>query len=372
MPNAIRFLSSIAAAAALAVPGLLAAQPTSQSMSIGGAQLAAPRPDIVRADAPPAGSHLPDPSLANTYNFTTPDGINFNGVGNFIIPDPDLAGYIFSCTASRIGLRSLLIAAHCVTNDNTGALLSTSGSAFARFLGPGSVEGSPNWYYTPDASQIVVNPLWDGFNNPATYLGTDVAVIDFASDLPDWIPTYELYTGIPLGALATNVGFGTYGGGTGATGFDYGRRWGTNEVDYIAGDHAYDDYLDIYTDFDDPAGKFDTLCVLGIVCDTGLLTEAATSEGDSGGPLFVDGKIAGVTSFSTYVCAPASPPGTCVPFVADPARPFDSFGSLHAFAPVFANADFIETSITPEPASIMFTATGLIGLAGFARRRRKA
>ena len=202
------------------------------------------------------------------YDFTTPSGTNLNGVANFIIPDPDDPQYIFSCTATRIGARSILTAAHCVTDENTGALLSTAPESFARFLMPGSTDLSPKWYYTTGQSQVIVNPLWQGFNNPNTYLATDMAVVNFGYTLPSWITTYGLYTAFPLGQATENVGYGTYGNGVGPEGFDFGRRWGTNTVDYTGTDPLYSDYLDLYTDFDDPAGVYDTFCFFG-VCSGG-------------------------------------------------------------------------------------------------------
>jgi hypothetical protein len=366
-----RFVLS-AAVVAFALPVVsMHAQPLYRQLMIDGYALGTPTPTLVRADAPLPHSGLTDPSLANQFNFTLGDGTNLNGVGNFIIPDPTNDAYIFSCTTARIGPRTILTAAHCVTDDQTGALFNTSGQSFARFLGPGSTNSTRHFYYTPDALQVVVNPFWAGFNNPSTYLANDFAVVNFASDLPAWITTYGLFTGFPIGKSVNEVGFGTYGGGTGPTDFDFGRRWGTNTIDYIPTDETFSDYLDIYTDFDDTQGNFDTFCWLGIACNSRYLaTEAGTAEGDSGGPLFINGLIAGVASFGTYVCVDTAHP--CTAFAADQSRPFDSFGSLHAYSPVFANADFIASATIPEPATVALLGMGLFAVAVAARRQRRS
>jgi hypothetical protein len=353
---------------ALALPAALSAQDLFQSATINGFTLGPLTAILVRADAPLPHTGTTDPSLANVFNFVTPTGINLNGVGNFIVPDPTDPRFIFSCTASRIGLRTIITAAHCITDDQNGSLLSTSGQSFARFLAPGSTNASPVYYTTPRPLNVVVSPSWHGFNNGSTYLARDLAVVNFTVDLPSFITTYGLFTANPLGRSATLAGYGTYGGGTGATSFDFGRRWGTNTVDYLPTDNTFSDYLDLYTDFDDPAGQYDTFCALGIACNTTYsFQEGSTAEGDSGGPLFINGLLAGVTSFGTYVCATINP---CVPFAADQNRPFDSYGSLHGFAPIFANTQFIAVATVPEPSTVAMMAMGLLLAAAFVPKRR--
>jgi hypothetical protein len=346
------------------------AQPLSRRLSINGHRIAAPSNRLLRADAPIPGSGRPDPSLANAFNFRTADGTNLNGVGNFIVPDPDDPRFVFTCSASRIGLRTIITAAHCVTDDNTGKLLSTWDESFVRFLGPGSNDAMQKWVYDTDVTSIHINPVYHGFNNPSTYLFGDLAVVNFQTPLASFATTYDLFTNVPIGQRSTLAGYGTFGTGNGPTDFDFGRRWGTNQVDYIPTDPTFSDFLDLYTDFDDPERKWDTLCLFLGACDPARSTEAGTAPGDSGGPLFINGMLAGVTSFGTYVCDPFQE--GCEPFVSDPSRPFDAFGSLHGFAPIYASPDFIQSSMAPEPGTIALFATGLILIGGIARRRTRA
>ena len=98
-------------------------------------------------------------------------------------------------------------------------------------------------------------------------------------------------------------------------------------------------------------------------CNTGRgATEVSTAGGDSGGPQFVDGKLASVTGFGLTF-------GTDVrPGDIDNALN-DSFGEFNGFVPIFNNLDFING--VPEPASWMMMIAGF-GLVGtFARRRRE-
>ena len=86
--------------AALSVPAYMAvAQGPYGQVGMGAA-----RPNIYRSDAPPVGSHLPDPSLANDYGSTF-RGQNLDGVGLFRIDTPTGPGF-YSCTTERVGPRT--------------------------------------------------------------------------------------------------------------------------------------------------------------------------------------------------------------------------------------------------------------------------
>ena len=89
------------------------------------------RPTLLRADQPnrpsnPTDGTTGDPSLISAFNSTV-NGINANGVGVLTTPDPLDPAFAFFCTASRVGLRTMIAAAHCVTDENDGSLLSTTG-----------------------------------------------------------------------------------------------------------------------------------------------------------------------------------------------------------------------------------------------------
>ncbi len=357
-------LSKTAAVLAVAMTfAPVVAQSQRKGIQIRGRQTGTLSQRLLRADAPqastaPVPAYDPfDPSLALAFNSTI-GGVNLNGVGQHWTPianDPD--GFFAVCTTQRIGARTIIAAAHCATDENSGSLFGTS-DAFARFLGPGSTTSARTWY-DYGIADFHVQSDWFGFNNANTNILHDVLVINMVDVLPSWMTTYSLFSGDPWFAQSLHVGYGTYGTGVGNTNFDSRRRWGTNEVD-LADD-------ELYTDFDNGTPQWDVFCLAYGICDQGLTTEAGVAAGDSGGPLFIDGKLAGVTSFGTYFCANAQ----CDPYSADPDRPFDAFGAINGFAPLSENAEFIATTAAPEPATVTLMASGLFIIGCAVRRRRR-
>ena len=360
MPPRSPLASRLATLTAAAL--LLAAAPATATAQLESTLRAAePVPRLLRRDAPAAPFDPTDPSLVQAFGSVV-NGVPVDGVGLLVTPHPADPRFAFFCTTQRIGPRTLLTAAHCVTDGNTGELFSTSRDAQVLFRGPNGSGGTLGQFF--DVANIVVRPDWQGFNS-TDYLWKDIAVVNFDDPLPSWVTTNELFTGNPLGQQSTHVGFGTFGTGTGATGFDGRRRWGTNDVDWIPSDPTWWADRMLLVDFDDGSANFDVFCLVGVRCGTGSPLEAGTAEGDSGGPLFVNGKLAGITSFGSYFCADAA----CTPYVRDPARPFDSFGSFSGFAPVARNLDFIAAASIPEPGTVTLVAGGL-ALLGLAARRR--
>ncbi|MEP7002693.1 MAG: trypsin-like serine protease [bacterium] len=358
----------------LAIAGM-AGQAIAQSPLNTGTKVAS----LLRTDQPnrpPANATTGDPSLIVDFNSVV-NGINANGVGYLTTPVPGFPGFAFFCTASRIGLRTLITAAHCVTDGTNGSLLSTTGSTAITVFGPGSTNAAPN-RVSLQSSSVVVRSEWRGFDVEATAadgrLGYDVALVNYDFDLPSWMTTYGLYTQDPFFQNSTHIGDGTYGNGTqGGVGFDALRRWGENRVDYFDPSFTTSDWNILYTDFDDGTQRHDAFCYIGaFFCDGGRgNTEAGTAPGDSGGPIFVGTEIAGVTSFGTYFCLNAS----CTQTSLANNNVTNGYGSVQGFAGVWGNEQFIEDQVaaataTPEPASIVLMLTGLAAIGGVARRRR--
>lgn len=332
-------------------------------------------PVLLRADQPTraanANGATGDPSLAGAFNAVF-NGINLNGVAVLQTPDdvnPDLA---FFCTAARIGPRTLITAAHCVTDEATGALLPGAANTRALFYFTGSTNTTAS-FAAATASSIVVAPQFRGFDNPATQVGYDVALVNFDFTLPAALTTYSLFLGDPLFQNTTMVGSGTYGNGDqGGIGFDLRRRVGNNRVDFFTLNPASDDFNILYGDFDDGTAAHDAFCFVStVLCNTGRgATEASLGGGDSGGPLFINGQLAAVNSFTTFLCTPRG--GTCVPNSPPLKNPavVDGFGAISGYAGVAGNYGFISTVLgIPEPSTFALAGGGLLLTAIGARRR---
>ncbi|MCU0626194.1 MAG: PEP-CTERM sorting domain-containing protein [Gemmatimonadaceae bacterium] len=135
-------------------------------------------------------------------------------------------------------------------------------------------------------------------------------------------------------------------------------------------------------DFDDPTGQFNNntslTCFRFQVCETGVQGipgEVNIGGGDSGSAAFLAGNqtILGVASFGSRRVD------------VSPIPPFGAFGTAFGYACVaniagnavcaenfnFVNNLLTPTNVIPEPSTYALMATGLVGLAGFARRRNK-
>ena len=169
------------------------------------------------------------------------------------------------CTAVLVGPSVLLTAAHCVYGSEAFHI---------NFVGE-----------TFQAQSIVVNQNFSFRDNNGVN-GKDLAVITLDVELD--VRAAEIYLGpVEKGLEVTIVGFGlndnitNIGGGR--------KRIGKNSLISVK----------------------DTLGILGSAQNsTGNGNKASTGKGDSGGPLYIDGKVAGITtggatvglsSFSSYV-----------------------------------------------------------------------
>ena len=310
-----------------------------------------------------------DPKFGNT-----PENPAFkNGVGSIFIEFTSTTPGGFICTASAISPTHILTAGHCLRN---GADTITR----VRFILPnngGILEGTG----------FSVNPLFDELEPfVGAFAPGDVAVIELSEPVPTGVDIYDLYRETEeLGLPTQHYGHGRSGvGGTGATGdadFFYGRT-GQNQYDELfaplIGSPLFEQLIH---DFDSGTAANDAApwwYSPAFLCPTSLENgvgnagkcnvargqggqyrdkgfgefEVGIAPGDSGGPGFIDGKIAGVHSFGfTYFCGfytASAPDATC--------GLDSSYGEMAGDARVSANADWIDAQVAdgvstpiPEP-----------------------
>lgn len=189
--------------------------------------------------------------------------------------------------------KSILICAHLFTNDLTNASVS--------FL----TDVNPVYYQSKSFS---LNPNYDGINN------NDLAIVSLASNAPTLAQRYDIYRNKnEISKQFTIVGYGK--NGTGNSG--YASNSESSNIRYKAintFDAAFElkanlgssinwtplPGTQLLADFDNQIATNDALGNLINKNDLGVgINEGFIAPGDSGGPAFIDAKVAGIASYTT-------------------------------------------------------------------------
>ena len=307
----------------------------------------------------------------------------YSGVGSLFVSTVSTAttGFGSLCTGSLIGGGTVLTAAHCLSTGANDPI--TSISFFLPSFGDRS-----DATRVFSASAFALNP---GYATTGLVGGNDIAAFTITGDTSGY-DNYGLFTGDPFQQY-TEVGTGTIGGPQGTNigiGNDYRKRVGNNIYEFYGSDIFSDssEGVALY-DFDDGTAAHDVFGQIGGNKQLGVLGESAASPGDSGGPEFIDGKIASVTSFGItggifdgYCGADSIDPfnkngGTEKTGLANCTN--SSVGEIGGNTLVSYNLNFIQGYLNgtvttmapvPEPASWVMMIGGF-GIVGGAMRRRR-
>ena len=161
------------------------------------------------------------------------------------------------------------------------------------------------------SNDFVIYPEYDDINSNG-----DLAIIRINRFAPIEADRYEIYRdNDEIGKVAEIVGYGIPANGWEGYYFndpDFVRRVGKNRIEatmdqlkdelgyYIGWEPLKDSIL--IADFDDGSVEHDALGHFLDIHDLGVEKyEAAITPGDSGGPLFIDKKVAGIASYSASI-----------------------------------------------------------------------
>ena len=318
---------------------------------------------VVEERMPSAGPQLqPGRAIPLITTFSNPDnyetldpndfqsapGDFYDGVVRLEIVEPDGSDNL--CTGSLLPTRfHILTAAHCMLDNS----LSVVQSITAVFV---FADGLPEVPVSVNLNGSTFHPVYDG----VSVHGNDLAILQLNSRAPANAPAYDVYRDSDeIGQRFNTVGYGRSGNGNDGQVLPDGiKRDGSNRYETLAealnGTSAnpfgpfFSAGVLLTFDFDnglfanDAAGAY-----LGIV-DTGLgLNEVMKAPGDSGGPSFIDGKIAGVSSFIWHLNG----------LEPDVSTEIASFGEFFMDTRVSTYADWVDSVIAPQVTSVVIHGT---------------
>lgn len=330
-------------------------------------------------------------------------GVNRLGPGGdaTYLPEPDKHGGVaalimtyadgsrFICSGSVVGGgKSMVTAGHCVSGG--GGVKDADLVNTTAYFWDYSTQGDERVPFNAGAVAINVTD----YAVHAGYTGevidqNDIAVLRLADYAPDFAQRYQLYDEGDLTGQGFNVaGYGGRSANGGSTGISplSSTGWlreGDNRYDFRLGDADFTggwqlilggtaDYDYSYlSDFDNGTATRDTACRVAMdpffglggskYCNTGVgAREVGVAGGDSGGPGFVNGKLASVNSYGLTFGVDYGDVNNALN---------SSFGEFSGYVPIFIHTDFIRGAV-PEPGTWALMISGF-GLAGGALRRRR-
>lgn len=366
-------LLALAAASLLAVGQAYAAPTTVQSGSYGNLSWTA-RSAIVGVTSTATGAAGGDPR----YFAPMPQ---YNGVATLIMNYGSAGSFICSGTLLP-DRRSILTAAHCVSDGSSSRPLSTTVSFYNGNNPDTVVWAAPSFSYS--VSNYAVHGAYTG----NVIDQNDIAVLRLSNWVDASINAHDLYTGELTGQDFNVAGYGGRSNGGGNVGANLGTgrlRQGDNRYDFrlgdsdfgggwaaVLGEPAAQIAYSYVSDFDNGLAGNDLSCNVGVFgfgiaqsgkyCDQGRgAMEVSVAGGDSGGPQFIGNMVASVTSYGMTF-------GSAWGDVDN--RLNSSFGEFNGFVPVSIHADFIRGNFVPEPGSFALAGLGLLCI-GLSRRRQR-